>query len=141
MWLWTGALRLCYRPLTLSLTVKSWMVWGYIWGGHSSQRRSCLVKPPCITSPKLRTAELQSLKIDVKNSISVQDWFYMWRHHTQRQCLKWQKPLSKPWKLLVDPGEHLNFAIKKDVGCNIAERIFFNIKNQFVIARLPRRWM
>ena len=54
------------------------------------------------------------------------------------------KPLCKERKMsklfyLVDPGEHSNFSAKKDVWCNIVERPFFNIQNQFVIARVPRR--
>ena len=71
----------------------------------------------------------------------------MWGRHTQRQCLKWQNPLAKKTKktvkifFLVDSGEHSNFSVKKDVWCSIVERPFFNIKNQFVIARVPRRWV
>ena len=54
------------------------------------------------------------------------------------------KPLCKEKKtsknfFLVDPGAHSNFSVKKDVWCNIVERPFFNIQNQFVIARVPRR--
>ena len=58
-------------------------------------------------------------------------------HHTQRQCPKRQNSLAKLWKFLEDPNEHLNFAVKKDVWCSIVDRIFFNIKNHFLIARVP----
>ena len=36
-------------------------------------------------------------------------------------------------------GKNLNFAVKKDVWCSIVDRIFFNIKNQLGIARIPTR--
>ena len=70
----------------------------------------------------------------------------MWGCHTQRQCLKWQNPLAKKKKkkrqnFLIDSGEHSNFSVKKDLWCSIVEKPFFNIKNQFVIARVPRRWV
>ena len=38
----------------------------------------------------------------------------MYGCHTQRQCLKQQNPLAKLWKIiLVDPVQHLNFAVKR----------------------------
>ena len=42
---------------------------------------------------------------------------------------------------LVDSGQHSNFSVKKYVWCSIAEKPFFNITNQFVIERVPRRWV
>ena len=68
----------------------------------------------------------------------------MWGCHCQRQYLKWQNPLAKKEKtskFLVDSEEYSNFSVKKDVSCSIVEKPFFNIKNQFVIARVPRRWV
>ena len=68
----------------------------------------------------------------------------MWSRHTQRPCLKSQNPLAKKKEklsiffFLADSGEHSNFSVKQDV-CSIVERPFFNIKNQFVIARVPGR--
>ena len=44
---------------------------------------------------QLRNAGLLSLKIEWANSISIQNWGYVWSHHTQRQCQYWQSPLAK----------------------------------------------
>ena len=57
------------------------------------------------------------------------------------------KPLAKRKKkqkkklFFVDSVEHLNFVVKKDVWRSFVKRAFFNISNQFVIARVPRRWL
>ena len=49
-----------------------------------------------------------------------------------------KKPLQNHAKFLEEPEEHLNFAV--NVWCSIVEGIFLNIKNQFAIATVPRRW-
>ena len=137
MWLWTVALHVCYRCLTLSLTtVKSWMDWGYMWGCHSAQTRPCLVKPPYIASPKLRTAGLSCLKIEWTNLIPVQDWGFIWGVVTPKD-LVWddKTPLQNHeniWKIL---RKNLNFVVKKDIWCSIVDIIFLNNINWLVIAR------
>ena len=108
---------MCYRHLTLSLTtVKNWMNWGYMWGRDSSWTRPCLVKPPCIAPLKLRTAGLQSLKIERGlNSIPVQGLYV---ESSRPKDIIWNdKTPCKTLKMFGSPGKHLNFAVKKDVWC------------------------
>ena len=69
---------------------------------------------------------------------------YLGSSHPKTMSEMTKTPLQKKKKtskFLVDSGKHSNFSVKKDVWCNIVERPFFNIKNQFVIARIPRRWV
>ena len=154
MWLWTVALHRCYRRLTLSFTtVKSWM------GSSLLISKTMLDRAPlqCFSETKnYRVARPESW---VSNSIPIQDWGYMWDRHTQQTQFPYRTevicgvvtPKDNIWndknllqkkllKFLVDAGEH-SFSIKKDVWCSIVERHLFNIKNQFVIARVPRRWV
>ena len=56
---------------------------------------------------------------------------------TKRPCKEKQKNVN--FLFLVDPREQSNFSVKKDVSCSIVERPSFNIQNQFVVARVPRR--
>ena len=89
-------------------------------------------KPPCIASPKVRTAGLLCLKIEWANSIPVQDWGYMWRRHLVGND---KTPLQNHENILKILGKNLNFAVKKDVWCSIIDIIIFNIKNWLVIAK------
>ena len=96
LWLWTVALHMYYGRRTLSLTaVDSWKV-GVICEIVTPQRQDHIWSSPlAILLLQLRTAGLLSLKIEWANSISVQNWSYMWGRHTQRQCQDWQSPLAK----------------------------------------------
>ena len=87
---------MCYRRRTLSLTtVDSWKT-GVICEVVTPQRQDHVWSSPlAILLLQLRTAGLLSLKIEWANSISVQNWGYMWGRHTQRQCQNWQSPLAK----------------------------------------------
>ena len=85
-----------YWHQTLSFTtVDSWKT-GVICEVITPQRQDLVWPSPlAMLLLLLRTAGFSSLKIESGISISVQNWGYMWGHHTQRQCEDWQSTLAK----------------------------------------------
>ena len=59
-------------------------------------------------------------------------------HKTCRAA--WNLVVITLWNIFTH-NSHFLVWLKKDVWRSIVERPFFNIKNQFVVARVPRRWL
>ena len=68
---------------------------------------------------------------------------YVWSPKTMSEMTKLPcgKKKKKNVKIFSRFWETFKLFCKKGCMCSIVERPFFSIKNQFVTARLPRRWV
>ena len=88
LWLWTVALHMCYRRLTLSLTtVDSWLT-GVICEVVNPQRPDQDWQAPlqCFSWKLGSCRGVNSWRLSEQTQSHYLDWGNMWGHHTQRQC-------------------------------------------------------